>query len=83
MGAVLDRDVPRLESGDGRRVAPHGAAARVVGGEVRALGFVPSNDHPFGPNDWLRGSGNGRYDWKPEDGMGFHIALRRASEVRS
>ena len=48
-----------------------------------ALGFVPSNDHPFGPNDWLRGSGNGRYDWKPEDGMGFHIALRRASEVRS
>jgi SAM-dependent methyltransferase len=47
-----------------------------------ALGFIPSNDHPFGPYDWLRGSGNGRYDWKPEDGMGFHIALRRASEGR-
>ncbi len=48
-----------------------------------ALGFVTSGDHPFGPYDWLRGSGNGRYDWKPEDSMGFHIALRRACEVRS
>jgi SAM-dependent methyltransferase len=47
-----------------------------------ALGFVPVEAHPFGPHDWLRGSGNGRYDWKPEDGMGFHIALRRATEVR-
>jgi SAM-dependent methyltransferase len=45
------------------------------------FGFVPATDHPFGPYDWLRGSGNGRYDWKPEDGMGFHIALRRRSEV--
>jgi SAM-dependent methyltransferase len=47
-----------------------------------SLGFVPSSDHPFGPYDWLRGSGNCRHDWTPEDGMGFHIALRRASEVR-
>lgn len=47
------------------------------------LGFTPCANHPFGPYDWLRGSGNGRYDWKPEDGMGFHIALRRASEVRA
>ncbi len=45
------------------------------------LGFAESRTHPIGPYDWLRGSGNGRYDWKPEDGMGFHIALRRASEV--
>lgn len=48
-----------------------------------ALGFVPSRDHRFGPYDWLRGSGNGRHDWKPEDGMGFHIALRRANEGRA
>ena len=46
-----------------------------------SLGFVESAGHPFGPYDWLRGSGNGRYDWKPEDGMGFHIALRRAGEA--
>jgi len=47
------------------------------------LGFLVCTDHPFGPYDWLRGSGNGRYDWKPEDGVGFQIALRRASEVRA
>ncbi|MFM8271666.1 MAG: class I SAM-dependent methyltransferase [Gemmata sp.] len=46
-----------------------------------SLGFVESAGHPFGPYYWLRGSGNGRYDWKPEDGMGFHIALRRAGEA--
>ncbi len=47
------------------------------------FGFVPSGEHPFGPYDWLRGSGNCRYDARPEDGMGFHIALRRAGEVRT
>jgi SAM-dependent methyltransferase len=46
-----------------------------------ALGVVPDANHPFGPYDWLRGSGNGRYDWKPEDAMGFHIALRRKADI--
>ncbi|MCI0704803.1 MAG: class I SAM-dependent methyltransferase [Planctomycetia bacterium] len=45
------------------------------------LGFVPDTNHTFGPYDWLRGSGNGRYDWKPEDSSGFHIALRRKADV--
>jgi 2-polyprenyl-3-methyl-5-hydroxy-6-metoxy-1,4-benzoquinol methylase len=45
------------------------------------LGFVPDTNHPFGPSDWLRGSGHGRYDWKPEDGSGFHIALRRKADA--
>lgn len=46
-----------------------------------ALGFVPSNDHPFGPHDWLRGGGHGLHDWKPEDDMGFHLALRRKTDA--
>jgi SAM-dependent methyltransferase len=46
-----------------------------------ALGFVPDRAHPFGPYDWLRGSGNCRYDSTPEDGTGFHLALRRAADV--
>jgi len=45
------------------------------------LGFVPDTNHPFGPYDWLRGSGNGRHDWKPDDGVGFHIALRRKADM--
>ena len=44
------------------------------------LGFFASGDHPFEPYDWLRGSGNGRYDWKPEDNMGTHVALRRSAD---
>jgi SAM-dependent methyltransferase len=46
-----------------------------------ALGFVSTNDHPFGPNDWLRGGGHGSHDWKSEDDMGFHLALRLQSDT--
>ena len=47
----------------------------------RGLGFVAVPSGPLGPGDWLRGSELCRWDWREEDGVGFHIALRRASEV--
>lgn len=41
------------------------------------LGFEVEDEHPFGKDDWLRGSGQCRGDWHEDDGLGFHIALRR------
>ncbi len=41
------------------------------------LGFEVEDAHPFGKDDWLRGSGQCRGDWHEDDGLGFHIALRR------
>jgi 2-polyprenyl-3-methyl-5-hydroxy-6-metoxy-1,4-benzoquinol methylase len=44
------------------------------------LGFEPFDRHPFGRDDWLRGSANCRYDRHAEDeGVGFHVVLRRAA----
>jgi SAM-dependent methyltransferase len=40
-------------------------------------GFVIEDQHPFGKDDWLRGSGLCRYDWNGEAGKGFHVVLRR------
>jgi SAM-dependent methyltransferase len=41
------------------------------------LGFEVEEEHPFGKDDWLRGSGQCRLDWHEDDGLGFHIVLRR------
>jgi SAM-dependent methyltransferase len=40
-------------------------------------GFEVEDRHPFGKDDWLRGSGMCRGDWHEDDGMGFHVVLRR------
>ena len=41
------------------------------------LGFEVLDQHPFGKDDWLRGSGQCRGDWHEDDGMGFHVVLKR------
>ena len=41
------------------------------------LGFDVEGQHPFTKEDWLRGSGQCRGDWHEDDGMGFHIVLKR------
>ena len=41
------------------------------------LGFEVEEEHPFGKDDWLRGSGQCRGDWHEDDGLGFHVVLRR------
>lgn len=41
------------------------------------LGFVVEEQHPFGKDDWLRGSGQCRGDWHEDQGMGFHVVLKR------
>jgi 2-polyprenyl-3-methyl-5-hydroxy-6-metoxy-1,4-benzoquinol methylase len=55
-----------------------------------ARGFVVEEKHPFGSDDWVRGSGQCRGDWHCADsgngfhlvdvGMGFHVVLRRKVE---
>jgi 2-polyprenyl-3-methyl-5-hydroxy-6-metoxy-1,4-benzoquinol methylase len=55
-----------------------------------ARGFVVEEKHPFGSNDWVRGSGQCRGDWHHEDagegfrlvdvGMGFHLVLKRKAD---
>lgn len=40
-------------------------------------GFVEATAAPFGPYDWVRGSGHCRGDWTEDQGLGFHLALRR------
>jgi 2-polyprenyl-3-methyl-5-hydroxy-6-metoxy-1,4-benzoquinol methylase len=46
------------------------------------LGFEPVNQMVIGKNDWLRGSGQCRYDRNVEDeGTGFHVVLRRKSSA--
>jgi SAM-dependent methyltransferase len=42
-----------------------------------SLGFDVEGQHPFTKEDWLRGSGQCRDDWSEDDGMGFHIVLKR------
>ena len=41
------------------------------------LGFEVLDEHPFGKDDWLRGSGQCRGDWHEDDGLGFHVVLKR------
>jgi SAM-dependent methyltransferase len=41
------------------------------------FGFEVEEDHPFGKDDWLRGSGQCRGDWHEDEGLGFHVVLRR------
>jgi 2-polyprenyl-3-methyl-5-hydroxy-6-metoxy-1,4-benzoquinol methylase len=43
------------------------------------LGFAVEEGHPFGKEDWLRGSGQCRGDWHEDQGLGFHIVLKRKS----
>jgi 2-polyprenyl-3-methyl-5-hydroxy-6-metoxy-1,4-benzoquinol methylase len=47
----------------------------------RQFGFTAVPTAPFGRHDWLRGSGLCRFDWTEEEGMGFHVLLRRTSEI--
>ena len=35
----------------------------------------------FTTRDYVRGHGMGLTDWDPADGEGFHVVLRRASQV--
>lgn len=42
-----------------------------------ASGFDAVEHHPFGPDDWLRGSGHARGDWTESQGLGFHLVLRK------
>jgi 2-polyprenyl-3-methyl-5-hydroxy-6-metoxy-1,4-benzoquinol methylase len=42
-----------------------------------SLGFEIDDQHPIGKDDWLRGSGQCRTDWHEEQGLGFHIVLRK------
>ena len=42
-------------------------------------GFTIEEQHPFGKDDWLRGSGQCRGDWHETQDLGFHVVLRRAS----
>jgi SAM-dependent methyltransferase len=48
--------------------------------KFRSVGFEPVTDHPFSKNDWLRGSNLCQYDWHEDQGMGFHMVLRRATD---
>jgi SAM-dependent methyltransferase len=58
-----------------------------------ANGFVVEDQHPFGNDDWVRGSGQCRGDWHAADGgegfqlvdvgMGFHVVLKRKSSESS
>jgi 2-polyprenyl-3-methyl-5-hydroxy-6-metoxy-1,4-benzoquinol methylase len=45
-----------------------------------SLGFLVEDRHPFGKDDWLRGSGQCRDDWHEDQGLGFHVVLRRKAE---
>ena len=47
------------------------------------LGFQIVADHPFGKNDWLRGAGQCRGDWHEDDGMGFHVVLKKRAESQA
>lgn len=48
------------------------------------LGFEVHEQQAIGKDDWLRGSGNCRLDRHAEDeGIGFHLALRRREAVAS
>jgi hypothetical protein len=50
----------------------------------RSGGFVASREHPFGKDDYVRGSGHCRGDWREDDtNTGFHLVLRRLSDARS
>jgi 2-polyprenyl-3-methyl-5-hydroxy-6-metoxy-1,4-benzoquinol methylase len=40
-------------------------------------GFEIEVQHPFGKDDWLRGAGQCRGDWHEDQGLGFHVVLRR------
>ena len=46
-------------------------------------GFIVEDQHPFGKDDWIRGSGRCRGDWHEDDGLGFHVVLRRKGASRA
>jgi 2-polyprenyl-3-methyl-5-hydroxy-6-metoxy-1,4-benzoquinol methylase len=43
-----------------------------------SLGFEIDDHHPFDKDDWLRGAGQCRGDWHEDQGLGFHVVLRRS-----
>ena len=43
----------------------------------REAGFDVVDQAVIGRDDWLRGAGNCRYDWREDEEMGFHLVLRR------
>lgn len=45
----------------------------------QSLGFEIDEQHPFGKDDWPRGSGQCRRDWHEDQGWGFHIVLRKTA----
>jgi SAM-dependent methyltransferase len=47
------------------------------------LGFRVEGLHPFGKDDWVRGSGQCRGDWHEDEGLGFHVLLKRSAEAGS
>jgi 2-polyprenyl-3-methyl-5-hydroxy-6-metoxy-1,4-benzoquinol methylase len=44
------------------------------------LGFRAEDEHTFGKDDWLRGSGQCRGDWHEDQGLGFHVVLKRTAD---
>ena len=92
LSLVFDRHLPRLGPSDRHGLARDGQAAVMVGRSVRrARASRSRNRHPFGKDDWLRGSGECRGDWHPRttdglsrrrSGMGFNVVLRRNRVVR-
>jgi 2-polyprenyl-3-methyl-5-hydroxy-6-metoxy-1,4-benzoquinol methylase len=49
--------------------------------QFRAAGFDVEPEHRFGKNDWVRGSGHSRGDWHEDQGLGFHVVLKRISDI--
>lgn len=43
-----------------------------------AEGFSVVEQEIIGKDDWLRGGGNGPMDWHEDQGMGFHLVLKKA-----
>lgn len=41
-------------------------------------GLIEAENHGFATQDMVRGSGLSLKDWRPEDGGGFHLVLRKA-----
>jgi 2-polyprenyl-3-methyl-5-hydroxy-6-metoxy-1,4-benzoquinol methylase len=42
-------------------------------------GFRIVEDHPFAPEDMVRGNGSSLKDWHPADGYGLHVVAQRVS----
>ncbi len=78
--ALFDREFLDWDHQNGGCRARHRQTSIVVGKSIRrALASRLTNKHPFGKDDWPRGSGQCRRDWHEDQGWGFHIVLRKTA----